>query len=103
MTRVKLKDAIQEIGGILYEVELNRSGQEEGIVIEHPYEPHGKSSEAQKAHRQHFKEAVAYAKAAMADPDMWAIYEKRAAKEHSIPYRVALSDYLKRAILRIDS
>ena len=30
----------------------------------------------------------------MADPELLAFYEKRAAKEGGFPYRVALSDYL---------
>jgi hypothetical protein len=31
----------------------------------------------------------------MADPKVWAIYEKRAAKAHKVPCRVALSDFFK--------
>lgn len=38
-------------------------------------------SEAQNAHRARFGQATADAKAALADPDLWAIYEARAAKE----------------------
>ena len=34
-------------------------------------------SDAQQAHRQRFKEAVAYAKAAMAEPKVRAVYEKQ--------------------------
>jgi hypothetical protein len=40
-------------------------------------------------------QANEYATAAMADPDVRAIYEKRAAKEHRVPYRLAVSDYYK--------
>jgi hypothetical protein len=39
--------------------------------------------------------ANAYAKAALADPKVRAVYEKRAAKEQRVPYRMALSDYFK--------
>jgi L-aminopeptidase/D-esterase-like protein len=54
-----------------------------------------KSSEAQKAHRQLFKLAVAYAKAAMAEPKVRAVYERMAAKKHKRPFAIAISDYFK--------
>jgi hypothetical protein len=54
-----------------------------------------KWSKAQQEHRQRFKEAVAYAKAAMADPQVRAAYESLAAKQHRRPYDLAISDYFK--------
>ena len=36
-----------------------------------------------------------YATAAMADPDVSAIYEEREAKEDRVPYRLTVSDYYK--------
>jgi hypothetical protein len=50
---------------------------------------------AQKEHRRRFKAANAYAKAAMADPDVRAMYEQQAAEQNRKPFRVAVSDYLK--------
>jgi hypothetical protein len=47
------------------------------------------------AHRQRFKKAIAYARAAMADPTVSKIYERRAAKQNRRPFRMAVSDYLK--------
>ena len=44
---------------------------------------------------QRFKQATEYAKAAMADPVVRAIYEELAAKENKRPYSMALSDYFK--------
>jgi hypothetical protein len=52
-------------------------------------------SPAQQEHRQRFKAAIAYARAAMADPDARAVYEKQAAAENRLPFRVAVSDYFK--------
>ena len=52
-------------------------------------------SEAQKAQRQRFKKAVAYAKAALADPKVHARYEKKAKKQHKRPWDVAVSDYFQ--------
>jgi len=52
-------------------------------------------SAAQQAQRQRFKQANAYAKAAMAEPAVRAIYEHRAAAENKRPYHLAVSDYFK--------
>jgi hypothetical protein len=97
MTKVRLKYAIPEIGGALYEVTVNRCRLEDETDTKphHDFQPYdGKASEAQAAHRQRFKEAVAYAKAAIADPDTRATYKRRAANENRLPYQLALSDYM---------
>ena len=52
-------------------------------------------SDAQQAHRQRFKLAVAYAKAAMADPTVRAVYVEIAAQKHKRPFDLAVSDYFK--------
>jgi hypothetical protein len=52
-------------------------------------------SPAQKESRRRFSKAIAYAQAAMADPDARAAYEKQAAAQNRQPFRVAVSDYLK--------
>jgi hypothetical protein len=52
-----------------------------------------KWSKAQKAHRQRFREAILYARAAMADPKVRADYEKTAKKAGRQPFRVAVSDF----------
>ena len=54
-----------------------------------------KWSDAQKAQRQRFKQANAYAKAAMADPRAHALYEQKAAALNRRPYQLAISDYFK--------
>ena len=54
-----------------------------------------KWSKAQKANRKRFKQAIAYARAAMADPKVSKIYEKRGAKENRSPFRIAVSDHFK--------
>lgn len=43
---------------------------------------------------ERFKGATEYAKAAMADPDVRAVYEDMAARERKGPYAMAFSDYL---------
>src|SRR5215216_4618380 len=53
-----------------------------------------KWSKAQKASRQRFAEAIAYARAAMAEPKVRAHYEKLGKKVDRQPFRVAVSDFL---------
>jgi len=52
-----------------------------------------KWSEAQKANRERFRQAIAYARRAMADPEVRAQYEKRGKKTNRQPFRVAVSDF----------
>jgi DnaJ-class molecular chaperone len=54
-----------------------------------------KWSEAQKESRRRFKEAIAYAHRAMADPKVRAHYEKIAKKANRQAFRVAVSDFLR--------
>ena len=54
-----------------------------------------KWSKAQKEHRRRFKEAVAYARAAMAEPKERSRYEKRAAAQKKRPFDLAVSDFMK--------
>ena len=50
-------------------------------------------TEAQKQHAQRFRQAAQYAKKAIQDPQMKALYQSRA-KEGQSAYNVALGDYL---------
>jgi hypothetical protein len=52
-----------------------------------------KWSEAQKAERGRFAQAIAYAKRAMADSKVRAHYEKLGKKAGRQPFRVAVSDF----------
>ena len=53
-------------------------------------------SDAQRTHRQQFRKANDYAKAAMANPEMRAMYEEMAREQNKRPYHLAVSDYFKR-------
>ena len=53
-----------------------------------------KWSEAQKASRERFAEAIAYARQAMAEPKVRAHYEMVGKKANRQPFRVAVSDFL---------
>jgi hypothetical protein len=50
-------------------------------------------SEAQKKERKRFAEAIAYARRAMADPEVRTHYEKLGKKANRQPFRVAVSDF----------
>jgi hypothetical protein len=52
-------------------------------------------SAAQQTHRQRFKQAVAYAKAAMAEPTVRAVYAETAAQKNMRPFDLAVSDFFK--------
>jgi hypothetical protein len=100
MTKIKLKYAIPEFGGALYEVNLKVPRQEEITEPKRPRkkrpgQPQGKASEAQLSQRQHFALVHEYARAAMADPTLRAYYEGLAEKERRSPYALARADYFK--------
>jgi hypothetical protein len=95
MAKVRLAPFVEEIHGTLNGVVFKKSPKGNIIVTKRPDMSNVKWSKAQKAHRKRMAKANEYAAAAMADPKVCAIYEKRAAKEHRVPYRLAVSDYYK--------
>ena len=52
-----------------------------------------KWSEAQGAQRERFRQAIAYARKAMADPEVRAHYEELGRKANRQAFRVAVSDF----------
>ena len=97
MSKVRLKFAVQEMFGTLYEVETHPSHEKEEVEetrVKRAHTSSGKASEAQKAQRQRFKEAVAYAQGVLADPELCAVYEARAKRENKPAFVLATSDYL---------
>jgi hypothetical protein len=62
-------------------------------VMKKPDMSNVKWSEAQKANRQRFGEAIHYAKRAMADPKLRKHYEKLGTEAGRQPFRVAVSDF----------
>ncbi len=105
MTKIKLKYAIPELGGALYEVKLNLTRQEEMPETKRPRKKRpgqtkAKATEAQLAQRQRFKLAMEYAQAAMANPALHAIYKAMAAQEGKSAFAMARADYFKGKDLR---
>jgi hypothetical protein len=95
MPRVRLNPLIEEIHGTLYDVVFKKSPKGNLIVTKRPDMSGVKWSKAQKKQRQRMAKASKYAKAAMADAEVRAIYEEMAVRENKRPYYVALSDYFK--------
>lgn len=94
MAQVKLHPLLREFSGTLGNVVFKTSSTGKIYMSQRPRKSNKKPSEAQKAHRQHFAEASKYAKAALADPDMRAHYEARAAQEGKGAFALARADYL---------
>jgi len=80
-----------KVGGVVF----RQSPNGETIVSKAPDMSAVEWSPAQQDHRQRFKAAIAYAKAAMADPEARAVYEKQAAEGNQRPFQIAVSDYFK--------
>ena len=79
------------LGGLVFRMYPNG----ETIASKYPDMSKVEWSPAQEEHRARFKGAIAYAKAAIADPDVRAVYEKRAAEKDNRPFQIAVSDYFK--------
>jgi len=94
MAKVVFSFGIKSISGKLGDVVFRVYPNGDTIVSKLPDTSKLAASPAQLEQRQRMKRAHAYAHAAMADPDVWAIYQKRAAEENRQAYRVAVSDSL---------
>src|SRR5260221_10494054 len=95
MANITLSPIIKDIRGKLGDTVFKRSHNGKLIASKMPDMSNVKWSKAQKAHRQRFKQAVAYAKAALAEPKVRAKYEKAALKAGKRPFDMAVSDYFK--------
>ncbi len=94
MAKIKLDPMFAEISGTMGDFVFRRSRNGETIVSLRPRKSDVPPTEAQEAQRERLKQAHTYARAAMADPALHALYEELAAKEGKSPYKMAQSDYL---------
>ena len=95
MAKITLSPLVKDIRGQIGDYVFRRTHTGELIMTKKPDMSRVKWSKAQKEQRQRFKEAVAYAKSALADPKVRAKYEKRAARQNKRPRDLAISDYFK--------
>lgn len=94
MTKVRFHGPIAGFSGAMGELvfaDQEKKGRTVVYMKKH-YDP----TESQLFHRENFKEAAQYAKAAQADPAARAFYETIAAEKQSNTYAVAFTDHLVR-------
>jgi len=94
MAIVILNPAVQQIhgklAGFVYRVRYGKQ-----TASKPPDTSKVQWSPAQVEHRQRFRLAVAYAQAAMAEPNVRAVYEEEAKQKDKRPFDLAVSDYFK--------
>jgi hypothetical protein len=91
--KVKLNPTVERISGKMEGLTYRwMYGQQ--TIMKTPDMSKVKWSKAQKASRERFREAIAYARQAMANPEVHAHYEKRGKKANRQAFRVAVSDFL---------
>lgn len=95
MSKVTLNPIIKTIHGRLGGIVFRRTPAGGVSAIKRADMSNVQWSEAQQTHRKQFKEAIAYARAAMAEPAVRLIYEERARKQNKRAFHVAVSDYFK--------
>lgn len=95
MAKITLNPMLESLHGRLGGVVFRRSYSGKMTLIKLANMSNVQWSEAQKAQRQRFKQANAYAKAAMAEPAVRAHYEQKARGLSKRPYYLAVSDYFK--------
>lgn len=95
MAKIILNPIVQRAQGKMGNIVFRRSHTGEMSITKLPDMSNVKWSRAQKDHRQRFRQAVAYAKAAMGEPKVRANYEKAAAEKNKRPFDLAVSDYFK--------
>ncbi len=92
MVKVKLQPGLLELSGTMGSWTYRRMHGKQ-TLMKTPDMTKVKWSKAQKTQRQRFKQAIAYARQAMADPKARAYYEKAASKTGRLPFRLAISDF----------
>jgi len=95
MAKITLNPIVQRAQGKMGNAVFRRSHTGEMTLIKLADMSRVRWSKAQTAHRQRFKKAVAYAQAALADPDVREAYEELAAKKRKRPFDLAVSDYFQ--------
>jgi hypothetical protein len=93
MAEVILHPTIRSLHGKMGDVVFRKTPSGKQSMIKRADMSNVEWSDAQQDQRQRFKEANAYAKAAMADETLRLIYETVARKRKKNPYRLAFSDY----------
>ena len=94
MPKVTLHPTIESLSGKMGDV-VFRHNRKTGTTTmsKVPDMTKVKWSKAQKAQRRRFKQAVAYAKTAKTQPEVWAAYQALATKKRKRAWDLAVSDH----------
>ena len=95
MAIVKLNPILKQVRGQLGEAVFRRSHNGKISMMRKPDMSNVVWSEKQIAHRERFRQAVAYARAAMADPQISDRYRLAAERVGQRPFDLAVSDFFK--------
>lgn len=95
MAKVVLNPMVRTLHGKLGDVVFRSTPNGKVSLIKRADMSKVKWSNAQQTKRNQFKEAIAYAKAAMADSTISVIYKKKAKKQNKRAFHLAVSDYMK--------
>jgi hypothetical protein len=95
MAKIQFPSIIESVSGKMGGFVVRRSPSGAHYISAAPGKSKVKASAAQHAHRQRFKEASAYARAALADPTVAQVYRQAAQESNKTAYNLAVSDYLK--------
>ena len=97
MAKATLNPVIELLTGKIGSMVFRRSHTGKVSLVASPDMSRVKWSPAQKEHRRRFKQAVAYARGVMADPEIRQVYERMAAekKKNKRPFDMAVSDYFQ--------
>ncbi len=96
MAKAKLNPILVELHGKVGDMVFRRTRNGGVSLIRKADMSKVKWSPAQVANRQRFREATAYAKQLLADPQVRATYEELAAKQGKRASEVAISEYLQK-------
>lgn len=103
MAKMKLDPLFVELSGTMGNFVFKRSRKGEAIVARRPRKSSTPPSEAQTAHRERFGEAVAYAKHALKDEELSALYRLAGIEKGMSAFHAAVTDFLHPpSIARLD-
>jgi hypothetical protein len=94
MSKIDLNALVNGMRGKIGNAVLRRLGSRT-LISSKPKARTSEPSVKEKAHRDLFKRAAAYAKAKMADPAAKAAYQQVASRKESNAFAIALRDFLK--------
>ena len=95
MAKIELHPMFKAVSGKMDGIVFRRSVSGRIYMSRTPDMSGVQWSLAQLAQRQKLQRASAYARAALANPQLRAHYQERAAQENSRPYNLAISDAFK--------